>query len=60
MKPFRQILAGPFPKTTPLIFRKHRDGTVELILCSTGSPIRCSGVDEHEAYSRMAAHLRSY
>lgn len=60
MKPFRQIPAGPFPKHTPVLMRRHKDGTCELILCTSGSPIRCFGVDEHEAYKRMTVHLRAY
>jgi hypothetical protein len=40
------------------VTRRHKDGTVELILCTTDSTIRYFGVDEDQAYNRMSVHLR--
>jgi hypothetical protein len=57
-KPFRLRPTPPITKSIPLITRRHRDGTVELILCTTDSTIRYFGCDENEAYSRMSVHLR--
>lgn len=60
MKPNRSMPPTYVPQRTKFVTRKHRDGTVELILCVTGGPIRCFGIDENEAFKRMAAHLRGY
>jgi hypothetical protein len=60
MKPFRLRPVEPLAKHTPVLMRKHKDGTCELILCVSGSPIRCFGIDEDQAYARMAVHIRTY
>jgi hypothetical protein len=42
------------------IIRHHRDGTVELIICSRGGPLRFFSASEDECFTNATKFLSSY